>query len=487
MTHGAMAEAKGLTEVKFTIGQPKYTVGDTVKDMDAIPYIKDGRTMLPIKYIGEVLGVEEKNIEWNPAKQTVTIFKEDGIVEMTVGSKRMMINGKEKEMDAPAELKGFRTMLPLTHVAELFGAKVQWNPEEKTVTILKEEETKEAQEEAKLAWDYDYDQLVEKALKNSKDLRKAQMLVDKAEELKDDAVDKFKTTHTIPTTWANADKKNLIYRDLRNQQVAMTKAEKDVEVAKETIAYKVRTTYDALLKAQKNKNLAEQALGLKQELMKHTQLRNKQQMVSEIETNRAKRDYEEAKKNYEMSVKALDLAYEELNYLVGFKPEERYTIEDKIEFVEIPEIDLNLNSHISRMLEKSPHIWALEQNIDLGQLGLDLFVFNVDGDYEATKIDVETTRIDLSNLKQAYEENLRKLYTSLDVLQKQYEATMFAYEKAQDDLKVAKLNIAVGNGIPIEMKAANLKVEELKNKLDEIVIDYNDKATLYQKPWLVIK
>lgn len=493
----AIAGEKAMNEVKFTIGKPQYTIGDTVKDIDTIPYIKDGRTMLPVRYVAEIVGLEEKDIEWNPAKKTVTIFKGNSIIQMTVGSNVMIIDGQKTVMDTAPEIQGGRTMLPVGHIAKALDIEMKWDSIEKTISVFTENKMKETEKQTTVTWDYNYDQLLEKALKSSKNLKKMEMLVEKAEELKDDAVDKFKKTNSIPKGMINQapaedkiefwDNKNLVYRNLRGQQVALEKAEKDVEVMKEEIAYNVRTAYDELLKAYKDQKLAEQALELKRDLMNHTKLRYNQKMVSEIENNKAKRDYEEAKKNYEMSVKALDSAYEKLNYLVGLNPEERYTVNDQIEFTQIPEVDLNLDSHIPTMIHKSPQIWALEQKAELGQLGLDLFVFNVDGDYEATKIDVATTKIDLANLKEAYEENLRKLHTALQVLQKQYESTMIAYEKAQDDLKVAKLNVAVGNGIPVEVKGAKLKVEELKNKLDGIMMDYNEKATLYQKPWLALK
>jgi hypothetical protein len=38
-------------------------------------------------------------------------------------------------LDAPAELKDERTMVPLRFISEAFGANVDWNDKEKVVTI----------------------------------------------------------------------------------------------------------------------------------------------------------------------------------------------------------------------------------------------------------------------------------------------------------------------------------------------------------------
>ncbi|QEK13249.1 hypothetical protein FQB35_13750 [Crassaminicella thermophila] len=483
----ALAAEKSLNEVVFTIGQAKYQVGDTIKDIDIAPYIKNGRTMLPVRYVGEVIGVASKDITWDGASKTVTIFKENSIIQMSIGNNTLIKDGQRIIMDVAPEIVNGRTMLPVSYIAKALDIEIKWNSIARTVTVLTENNLVEQKEE-KVTWDYNYDQLLEKALKSSKDLKKAEMLVEKAEELEDDATDKFKRTNTIPREMTSdpdvAGKKHLVYRNLKAQRFALEKAEKDVETMKEKIAYDLKNAYYDVLKSENNKKLAELGLEIKREMMRHTNLRYEQNMASEYEKNKAKREYEEAKKKYEMSQKALDMAYEALNYLVGLNPDERYTLEGQIVFDQIPEVDLDIDSHIPTMINKSPQIWALEKKIDLAQLGLDLFVFNYDGDYEATKIDRKTLDIDLSNLKQAYEENLRKLHTGLETLKKQYESTKIALEKAEDDLNVVKLNFEVGNAIELEVKAASFKVEELKKQLDEIVMNYNDKATLYEKPWL---
>ncbi|WP_129599275.1 stalk domain-containing protein [Anaerophilus nitritogenes] len=487
MSSVGFAQEKKGQEVNFTVGKLQYQVGENMIELESAPFIKDGRTMLPIKYVAQVIGIESKNIKWNEMDQTITIFKGNDIIQMTLGKNDLMVGREKVMMNTAPEMRRGRTFLPVSYIAKALDIDMKWNEEKQTITFTIDKNEKEFIKEEE-AFEYDYDKLLAKALKASKDLRKKEMLVDKAEELKDDATDQFKATNTIPSQMANNPdingKKNLTYRNFRGQQVGVQKAEKDLEVQKEKIAYDVQNAYYEILKSQKNHQLAKSAMDFKRQMMNNTNARYNQHMVSEIENNMAKRDYEESKKTYDMSEKALDLSYEKMNYLAGLDPNERYTLKDKIEFTQIPEVDLNLNTHIPYKISTSPQIWALEQHIDLAQLGMDLFVFNYDGHYESQKIDVETLRVDLKNLKQAYEENLRKLHTGLEVLKKQHDTTLIAYEKAQDDLKLARVNVEVGTGIEIQRQGAQLKVEELKNKLDEIVMEYNQKAILYEKPWL---
>ncbi|MCT4592733.1 MAG: copper amine oxidase N-terminal domain-containing protein [Anaeromicrobium sp.] len=120
---------------KFVIGNGEYVVGDKVKVADVAPYIKDGRTMLSLRYVAEAMGVENNNIMWDGSTRTVTIFKGDRIAQVQIGSNKMMVNGTPIIMDTIAEIKEGRTMLPVSFVAKALGAEVAWDGATKTVTI----------------------------------------------------------------------------------------------------------------------------------------------------------------------------------------------------------------------------------------------------------------------------------------------------------------------------------------------------------------
>lgn len=119
----------------FVIGSTTYTVDGVEKQMDVAPYIKDGRTYLPVRYVGYALGVAENNIMWDSASGTVTMIKGDKVVQVAVGSKNMIINGATIAMDAAPEINNGRTMLPFRWIAWAFGANVEWDGATQTVTI----------------------------------------------------------------------------------------------------------------------------------------------------------------------------------------------------------------------------------------------------------------------------------------------------------------------------------------------------------------
>jgi len=123
----------------FTIGSTNYTVVENnvavEKTMDVAPYIKDGRTYLPVRYVADALGVTEDNILWDPVTRSVTIFKGDRIAQMTIDSTTLLVNGVEINMDVAPEITNGRTMLPVRWMTQALGAGIAWDAETQTVTV----------------------------------------------------------------------------------------------------------------------------------------------------------------------------------------------------------------------------------------------------------------------------------------------------------------------------------------------------------------
>jgi len=129
----APPESKPSGGVIFKISDKKYTVAGVEKVMDTAPYIKDGRTYIPVRYAADACGVAAENILYADGK--VTLIKGDKVVQLTIGSNVMVINGVSITMDVAAEISNDRTMLPFRWVAQALGAKVTWNEATQTVTM----------------------------------------------------------------------------------------------------------------------------------------------------------------------------------------------------------------------------------------------------------------------------------------------------------------------------------------------------------------
>ncbi|KAB2953781.1 copper amine oxidase N-terminal domain-containing protein [Heliorestis acidaminivorans] len=121
---------------EFKVNETTYFVNGVEKTMDVAPYIKDGRTFLPVRYVAEALGIANQNIVWDGANSTVTLIQGATVVQVTIGSNVMTVNGAAITMDvAPEVVDPGRVMLPLRFIAERFGAVPGWDAATQTVTI----------------------------------------------------------------------------------------------------------------------------------------------------------------------------------------------------------------------------------------------------------------------------------------------------------------------------------------------------------------
>jgi len=118
-------EEPTLVVLEFTVGSNTFTVNDETVEMDVAPFVKNGRVMVPIRFLAEALGYTVDYDFSDPTNKTVTVHAVEDIV-LTIGSNKALVGTEEVELDAVPELVNGRTMVPVRFVAETLGFEVQW-------------------------------------------------------------------------------------------------------------------------------------------------------------------------------------------------------------------------------------------------------------------------------------------------------------------------------------------------------------------------
>lgn len=127
-----------VTYIKTTIIklQVKNTVAminaDTVS-LDAPPIIKDGRTLVPLRFISEAFGAK---LTWDPVFQIIDIVLGNDTIRLQIGKNFASVNNKKIAMDTAPIIDHGRTMVPVRFISEALGAEVVWDDATKTVTII---------------------------------------------------------------------------------------------------------------------------------------------------------------------------------------------------------------------------------------------------------------------------------------------------------------------------------------------------------------
>lgn len=116
----------------MTVGKKTATLNGTSQSIDAAPMLKDNATYIPVKYIVDAFGGQAN---WNQSSQRVTILRSGQLMDLTVGDKAFVVNGKRQSSSvAPVVVSG-RTLVPLRLVSEQLGLNVKWDQTTKTITI----------------------------------------------------------------------------------------------------------------------------------------------------------------------------------------------------------------------------------------------------------------------------------------------------------------------------------------------------------------
>ncbi|MGQ9756292.1 MAG: copper amine oxidase N-terminal domain-containing protein [Desulfotomaculales bacterium] len=130
----------------FVVGEKRYWRAECgaypgEHTMDVAPFIENGRTFVPVRYLAYALGLKDENIGWDGASKRVTLEwpHYTCVLEMQVGNKVLIkhesYGSEQVPMDVAPVLRSGRVYLPARYVAESFGYQVQWDQATKTVRI----------------------------------------------------------------------------------------------------------------------------------------------------------------------------------------------------------------------------------------------------------------------------------------------------------------------------------------------------------------
>ncbi|WP_308534175.1 G5 domain-containing protein [uncultured Peptoniphilus sp.] len=113
--------------------------------IDTPPVIKSNRTLLPMRFIAELIGVK---VDYDPATRTAIFKKGELTAKIQIdGDEILLSNGEVIKMDTKVLIRNNRILIPITNISKLFGLTngdvsddldqdIEWNSTDRTVTIF---------------------------------------------------------------------------------------------------------------------------------------------------------------------------------------------------------------------------------------------------------------------------------------------------------------------------------------------------------------
>lgn len=99
---------------------------------NVIPYIKDSRTMVPLRFLAEEMGA---TVGYDEQTRGITITLNGTVMELWADRADYFINGEARVMDCATEILEGRTFVPVRFVSESLGKAVEWLNEERIVVV----------------------------------------------------------------------------------------------------------------------------------------------------------------------------------------------------------------------------------------------------------------------------------------------------------------------------------------------------------------
>jgi len=120
--------------IVLTVGQREALVNGASCTLDAAPFINAGagRTLVPVRFVSEAL---DAGVAWNHETRQVSITDGEKEIVLTIGSSRVLVNGWQEAIDCAPEIVAGRTFVPLRFVSETLGAEVDYEDENREITI----------------------------------------------------------------------------------------------------------------------------------------------------------------------------------------------------------------------------------------------------------------------------------------------------------------------------------------------------------------
>ncbi|MDQ2085854.1 copper amine oxidase N-terminal domain-containing protein [Herbivorax sp. ANBcel31] len=121
-----------FVDLEFKIDDRNYISKTERKSMDIAPIIENGRTLVPFRAIFEELGFD---IKWDGSTRSITATRQGTEIKLQIDNKTAFVNGSSGQLDVAPTIQEDRTLVPLRFVAESSGAFVDWDGEERSISI----------------------------------------------------------------------------------------------------------------------------------------------------------------------------------------------------------------------------------------------------------------------------------------------------------------------------------------------------------------
>jgi hypothetical protein len=139
MVLGGQADAPVTPQTTVTLptapqnaNEANVVINGILLSSEVAPQIIDGRTMLPLRAIGEALGL---TVDFDASQNLAVLFGTNTFIAHQINTTQIIVNNETRTFDVASTIVGGRTLVPVRMLAEAIGAEVEWDAATRTAII----------------------------------------------------------------------------------------------------------------------------------------------------------------------------------------------------------------------------------------------------------------------------------------------------------------------------------------------------------------
>jgi len=330
-------------------------------------------------------------------------------------------------------------------------------------------------------------EVIERAIKNSKELKKANLDIEKADEKKEQSSDKLSFTPVIGGTYNP--QLEVAWYTLLSNDLSYQMSKRNQNIQQDKLILDTCQKYWNVLKAQENVRKSEMNVKMMEMELQQVKAFGKVGMSPagmgpQLALKQAEGAFTSAQSALVAAQNEIKNAYDNLNQQIGLWPQDRPVLIDAVEFspVEIDDIEI----HAQRVIESSPSVWMADEGVTMAKYSKELiWATGQYTPYKIRNIELEQAELDALSAKDAVKLATREMYYSVIDMEKNYVAVEQQKIATEEALRVTRMYYEVGMSTKLDVIKAETSLAELEKTLLDLTVGHAYmKLTLY-KPWAV--
>lgn len=131
-------KSENTHKIVFTVNSNNVNIDGKIIIIDVSPYIDNGKMMLPLRAVTEILKTFKNNvnINWNSQDKKVVIIYNGKEIIFTASNNIYTVNEEKRTMSGSTpNIKDGRIFIPIREIVDVLNLNINWTPSNKEITI----------------------------------------------------------------------------------------------------------------------------------------------------------------------------------------------------------------------------------------------------------------------------------------------------------------------------------------------------------------